>query len=788
MRLLAIISLAVFTLAAPSDSWGNNKRPEEIELEKALPQIIAIRDALANADEQKKAVLNQRFVEIISGIQTREAQAAINEALKGIQIPPSLQRQTPSQPTDGRETKPPVDLAKPSLPPGTNELDRIYWDYQSRQRPDDPQVWFRRALGQYDNKDYEGARDSMDRAIRLGLMDPDALEIYGRSSFHLKDYKTAEKAFSLAYKMQPSRLDLADLGKLSAARTSNVNMPSALDKVGIQSSGGFGGGQGQAGALGSAGGAAGANSSAMTAAEIAAQAARQASAAPDKIQQSAAVTREAGSALQMKDYRAAHALASQAIDMNARNAQAWNLRAIANVKLDRYADAVYDSSFALGLIPGNATALQTRGWAFAKQGQYQAALADANYTLEREPLNGFAYQNRAFALAGIGDRQGALEALRRSAELDPRFQSRYQAALQAPTAQDLLLLFNDEVMTAAPGAAGRALSRGRRFARLALMSALGGVLVALGLLHIVSASWREKVRATIRRVLASPGAATAGATATAPFTGGGAFWTQYEVVKGLGTGGMGVVYEAVDKSLDRRVAIKKMRDEIRLDPVERQRFICEARTVAALHHPNIVDIYSIVEEGADVYLVFEFVAGQTLADLLREKGPLGFAEARRLMKGICEAVDYAHDRKVIHRDLKPSNIMLTDGGVPKVMDFGVARQAKDAMTKMSMTNTVVGTPPYMAPEQEQGGVRRESDVFALAVVFYELVSGELPFSGVGAGMLLNKINGRHAPLSSKAGNLPKGCDEAVARALNPDPDKRYRTAGEFYAALEALPA
>jgi serine/threonine protein kinase len=249
---------------------------------------------------------------------------------------------------------------------------------------------------------------------------------------------------------------------------------------------------------------------------------------------------------------------------------------------------------------------------------------------------------------------------------------------------------------------------------------------------------------------------------------------------------MGIVYEAQDRSLERRVAVKKMRDEIRVDPHERRRFVNEAKLVAQLRHPNIVDIYAIVEEGQEVYLVFEFVSGRTLGDQLKSEGPMSLDAARNVLHAASEAVEHAHAAQIVHRDLKPSNIMITDDGRVKVMDFGVARQAKDAITKMSMTNTVVGTPPYMAPEQEQGTVRRESDVFALGVCLYEMLTGHLPFTGGGAAMLLNKLNGKHIPPSQRNPELPAGLDEVLAKALIPDPDKRYHTPSEFVAALDAV--
>ena len=149
---------------------------------------------------------------------------------------------------------------------------------------------------------------------------------------------------------------------------------------------------------------------------------------------------------------------------------------------------------------------------------------------------------------------------------------------------------------------------------------------------------------------------------------------------------------------------------------------------------------------------------------------------------------FAHGRKVIHRDLKPSNVMVTAEGFVKVMDFGIARLAQDAATRGAQTNTVAGTPPYMAPEQEQGLVRRESDVYSLALCFYEMVCGQAAFAGTGAGMLMNKVNMAYVPASQRAAGLPDGVDEVLARALHADPDQRIHSARELLAALEALPA
>ena len=646
-------------------------------------------------------------------------------------------------------------------------------------------------------------------AIQLGDHSPSTLVLYAKGTALLGDTEQANRAARLALEEDPNNRQALQLEQITRNRASTVRLGDALAAAGLAPAAMDGASPGGAsqptasvpdaaaaqGAL-SAGAAAGssagavyagdAGASGVTAAELAAQAARQARVSPSNVSQSLAFTREAESRLDLQDYNGALQVAKTATDLNPANAQAWNYRAVAETHLGQYAPAVEDATYSLNVVP-NMPARLTRSWAFSKQQQYKEALADASDVIEKDPSNAFAYKMAAFAQAGMGDRSAALASLKRAADLNPGFQPMYQAAVNAPKDSDLLFLFDGAAPSgpAAPAAPG---SRKRRFLSFILLSLSGGLIMALGILHIVSASWREKVNATVRRVLGKTREVGAGASAEAsqPAAGAG-FWGQYELLSTLGTGGMGVVYEARDLSLDRKVAIKKMRDEIRADPAERRRFVTEARTVAGLHHPNIVDIFSIVEDGGDVYLVFEHVAGKTLSQKLVD-GPLPFDEARTVLRGVCEAVDYAHSRGVIHRDLKPSNVMLTEAGEAKVMDFGVARQAKDAVTKI-MTNTVVGTPPYMAPEQEQGTVRKESDVFALGVCFYEMLTGELPFAGSGAGMLLNKLNGRLTPISARLGaRTPAGLDAVLAKALAAAPEQRYQSAAQFSAAVEALSA
>ena len=624
-----------------------------------------------------------------------------------------------------------------------------------------------RGIDQVRQGNFRAGYDDLNAAVQAGNPSRDVLAAYAQAAYGLGDFALSAAVAQKILETDPKDLEALGLYHMSADRAPAVRLPTSMGELASSPD-------------------AGAMPSGMTAEEEA-ELTRQASApGSDAPARSTQFTKDSANAMRVRDYPAAYRLASQAIALNPRNAQALNFRAMSLSQMRHYSEAVRDASAALGLAPGNAAALHTRSWAFSKQGKYKEGLQDALSASAAEPSNAYLYQDKALALAGLGDRQGALDALRRSAALDPRFAARLERAIQQPQDADMTLLFDDGAAAVAAAAAAppTPASRSRRFLNLAGLSALGGLLIALGVLHVVSASWRECMGLTVRRVLGrSPPAAAEGAAGDLPSM--GSFWAQYEMVREIGLGGMGVVYEATDRSLERRVAVKKMRDEIRLDPQERRRFVNEARLVAQLHHPGIVDIYGIVEEELDVYLVFEFVEGRTLQDALKD-GPLDLPRARRIIKEIAGAVEHAHGRGIIHRDLKPSNVMLTSEGRVKVMDFGIARQAKDALTRHSMTNTIAGTPPYMAPEQEQGAVRKESDVYALGVCLYEMTTGFLPFAGSGAAMLLNKLNGKLTPACQRNPSLPAGLDAVIARALEPEADKRYRTPAELVAALDAL--
>jgi tetratricopeptide (TPR) repeat protein len=499
---------------------------------------------------------------------------------------------------------------------------------------------------------------------------------------------------------------------------------------------------------------------------------------------------EARRAMNMGDPQTAISLALRALELNPNNAEAHNLLSQLYAGRKDYRRALASASAGLALAPRDGALLNNKAFAQNRLKQYRDALATSVGAIEADKRNPRSYANRGYAYGGLGDKAAMMSDMNTAASMDPSYKKAAAVAegLQLPSNEDILFLFPGENPAEAVAAAGPA--RSKSFGLVVGAGILGGLLLALGLLSTVLAPLKDTVVSAFTKVTrhgpsvhaleeeSTPEAAAADGAA-------GVIRGQYEIVRQIGAGGMGMVYEGTDRSLGRRVAIKKMRDELRINPRERERFVIEAKTVASLHHPNIVDIYAIAEEGEDVYLVFEYVDGKTIHDLVQAKGRLSPADSLRVTQAMGEALTYAHAHGVIHRDMKPSNVMLTSAGQIKVMDFGIARMAKDALTRYSMTNTVVGTPPYMAPEQEQGVVRKESDVYSLAICAYEMLTGKLPFIGIGAGMLMNKINMSYIPPSRNIAGLPESLDEVFLKAFQADPDQRYHTPQEFSAALDA---
>jgi serine/threonine-protein kinase len=213
---------------------------------------------------------------------------------------------------------------------------------------------------------------------------------------------------------------------------------------------------------------------------------------------------------------------------------------------------------------------------------------------------------------------------------------------------------------------------------------------------------------------------------------------RYEIVREIGHGAMGVVYEALDPTIGRKIALKAIRfDGIGTTADEAaRRFKNEARAAGGLNHPNIVTVYDAGEDSGILYLAMEFIEGSTLEALLRTQRTLATAQTIDVVRQICEGLDFAHAKGIVHRDIKPGNIMLAAHGLVKITDFGIAR-AGEAMT---ITGQVVGTPNYMSPEQVLGKtLDGRSDLFSVGVMLYEMITGERPFEGQSITTIMYKI-------------------------------------------------
>jgi predicted Ser/Thr protein kinase len=251
-----------------------------------------------------------------------------------------------------------------------------------------------------------------------------------------------------------------------------------------------------------------------------------------------------------------------------------------------------------------------------------------------------------------------------------------------------------------------------------------------------------------------------------------AFFPQLEVIRLIGQGGMGAVYLARQKALDRLVALKLInaRED---DPTFAERFAREAKAMARLSHPNVVTVYESGVADSLPYLVMEYVDGVTLRDAMRTK-KLTPAEALKVIPQVCDALEYAHSQGVVHRDVKPENILLDRSGKVKIADFGLAKLADPDGVSLTRTHQAMGTPHYMAPEQWErpGEVDHRADIYALGVLLYELLTGELPL-------------GRFDPPSVKA-RVDARIDELVLRALAKEPDRRFQHASDVKLALARL--
>ena len=260
---------------------------------------------------------------------------------------------------------------------------------------------------------------------------------------------------------------------------------------------------------------------------------------------------------------------------------------------------------------------------------------------------------------------------------------------------------------------------------------------------------------------------------------------RYRISSRIGSGGMADVYEAQDSELGRRVAVKLLHRHFAQDADFVERFRREASAAAGLQHPNVVGVYDRGEWDGTSYIVMEHLAGRSLKQLVQARGALPAPEAVDLTLQVLRAARFAHSRGIIHRDIKPHNVIVGDEGRAKVTDFGIARAGASDITE---TGSIMGTAHYLSPEQAQGhAVSAQSDLYAVGVLLYELLTGQVPFEGESSVSIAVK-HIHEAPVAPSARNaaVPRGLDAIVLRAMEKDPARRYQSADEFIAALEAF--
>ncbi len=258
---------------------------------------------------------------------------------------------------------------------------------------------------------------------------------------------------------------------------------------------------------------------------------------------------------------------------------------------------------------------------------------------------------------------------------------------------------------------------------------------------------------------------------------------RYEIVEELGRGGMGVVYRAVDPTIHRTIALKTLHLDSASERPEDvlQRFRHEAQLSGRLSHPNIITIYDAGDDGKLFFIAMEFISGPTLHAILKERR-LSIDEILKVSRQICSALDYAHRQGIVHRDIKPANVMGQNLDSLKIMDFGIAKSDLG----LTMTGQVLGTPAYMSPEQVMGKpLDGRSDLFSLAVMLYQMVTGEMPFPGNTATSIIYKIaNERPVAPSDLDGTIHPGLSAVITKALSKNPDDRFQTGAEMVKALE----
>ncbi len=259
---------------------------------------------------------------------------------------------------------------------------------------------------------------------------------------------------------------------------------------------------------------------------------------------------------------------------------------------------------------------------------------------------------------------------------------------------------------------------------------------------------------------------------------------RYQVIKSIGEGGMANVYLAYDTILDRNVAVKVLRGDLANDEKFVRRFQREALAASSLSNPNIVEVYDVGEDNGEYYIVMEYIEGRHLKQLLKKRGKLTVREAVDIVMQITDGLSVAHDSYIIHRDIKPQNIMILENGLVKITDFGIAMAMNS--TQLTQTNSVMGSVHYLPPEQASGkGATLQSDIYSIGILFYELLTGKLPFKGDNAVEIALKHLKEPLPsVREEDPDIPQSVENIIIKATAKNPKNRYSDAREMHEDLK----
>lgn len=263
---------------------------------------------------------------------------------------------------------------------------------------------------------------------------------------------------------------------------------------------------------------------------------------------------------------------------------------------------------------------------------------------------------------------------------------------------------------------------------------------------------------------------------------------RYDIDEEIGRGGMGIVFRATDTVLGRVVALKELPLELRRSPELAERFRQEARVVAQLSHPHIVSIFDLVEDAQGMWMAMELMQGGSLSDQIQDEGAMPLETIVAFGTRMAEALGHAHARGVVHRDFKPDNVLLSDEGVPKVADFGLAKLVQQS-PNLTQAGSVMGSPAYMSPEQASGReVDHRTDIYALGVTLFEMATGRVPFEGDTGSVLVQHITQAPPSPRSLSAELPEALDALLLEMLAKSPDERVSDMAQVITRLSALQA